>query len=84
MHRLGILALGIAALAALAIVQPGARAADAACRKWEVKLFPMKPEQESALRAGRAAGPYGIEEGWEPFGMAYLAVAARRCTSAAD
>jgi hypothetical protein len=81
MNRLGTaLALGLAAVGALAVVSTGARAtADAACRKWEVKIFPMKPEHEGALRAGKAAGPLALEEGWEPFGTAYLAVAARRC-----
>jgi hypothetical protein len=76
----GVLLLAIAAIAALA-VQSGAGATDAACRKWEVKLFPMKAEEENALRAGKAAGPHGLEEGWEPFGMAYLAVAGRRCAA---
>ena len=56
-----------------------ARATDGGCRKWEVKLLPMKPEHETALRAGRAAGPLAVEEGWEPFGTAYTAVAVRRC-----
>ena len=73
-------ALGVVGVAALAVVLPGARAtADMPCRKWEVKLFPMKPEHESAVRAGKTAGPLSVEEGWEPFGTAYLAVAARRC-----
>ena len=64
---------------ALALTLPTARATDGGCRKWEIKLFPMKPEHESAMRAGKAAGPLSIEERWEPFGMAYLAVAGRRC-----
>jgi len=81
MNRLWMaLTLGMIAATTLAVVLPGAHAtADVACRKWEVKLFPMKPEHEGALRAGRAAGPLSVEEGWEPFGTAYLAVAARRC-----
>ena len=79
-NRLWIgMAVGAAVAAAVASTLPVARAADGACRKWEVKLFPMRPEHENALRAGRAAGPSGVEEGWEPFGMAYMAVAARRC-----
>ena len=73
-------AFGVAVIAALAVALPGARAtADTPCKKWDVKLFPMKPEHETAVRAGRAAGPLSLEEGWEPFGTAYLAVAARRC-----
>ena len=72
-------AVGVTLVAALALTLPSARATDAGCRKWEVKLFPMKPEHESAMRAGRAAGPLAVDEGWEPFGMAYMAVAARRC-----
>ena len=67
------------AVAAVVLMQPSARATEPACRKWEVRLFPMKPEHESAIRAGKAAGPLSVEEGWEPFGMAYMAVAARRC-----
>jgi hypothetical protein len=81
MNRVGTaLALGVGVVAALAAALPGAGATtDAACRKWEVKLFPMKPEHEGALRAGKAAGPLSLEDGWVPFGTAYLAVAARRC-----
>ena len=79
MNRLWIgFAVGVAVVA-LALMLPTARAADTGCRKWEVKLFPMKSEHESAMRAGRVAGPLAVEEGWEPFGMAYTAVAARRC-----
>ncbi len=71
MNRLGTgLAIGVAGVA-LALMMPTARATDTGCRKWEVKLFPMKAEHESAMRAGRIAGPLAVEEGWEPFGMAY-------------
>jgi hypothetical protein len=80
MNRPGtVLVIGAAVLAALALARPGARAEATTCRKWEVKLFPMRPEHENALRAGKPAGPTSVEDGWEPFGMAYLAVAARRC-----
>lgn len=74
-------AVGVIVIATLALTFPSALATDAGCRKWEVKLFPMKPEHEAAIRAGRVAGPLPVDEGWEPFGMAYMAVAARRCAS---
>jgi len=74
-------ALGVAVAAALALTLPSARASDAGCRKWEVKLFPMRPEHESAVRAGKATGALPLDEGWEPFGMAYMAVAGRRCAN---
>jgi hypothetical protein len=79
MNRLWtVLAISVT-IVALSLVLPTARATDTGCRKWEVKLFPLKPEHESAMRAGRIAGPLPVEEGWEPFGMAYTAVAGRRC-----
>ena len=56
-----------------------ARATDTDCTRWEVKFIPMKAEHENALRAGKAAGPLAVEDGWEPFGMGHTAVAARRC-----
>jgi len=80
MHRSWICFVIVVVLAAvLAGRLTSARATDTGCRKWEIKLCPMKPEHENALRASRAAGPFAIDEGWEPFGMAYTAVAARRC-----
>jgi hypothetical protein len=79
MNRLWIAFALAAAVTAIALVQPSARAADTGCRKWEVRLFPMKPEHESAVRAGKPSGSLAVEEGWEPFGMAFMAVAARRC-----
>jgi len=80
MYRSWICLVIVVALAAVfAGWLTSARATDTGCRKWEVKLLPMKPEHETALRAGRAAGPLAVEEGWEPFSMAYTTVAARRC-----
>ena len=74
-----VVAIAAVAVAGLVLVGAHARATDAGCTRWEVKMFPVKVEHEKALRVGNTAGPLAIEEGWEPFGTVQLAVAARRC-----